>query len=308
MDGIENIVIIGSGAAGLTAAIYAARADLKPLVIAGGLPGGQLTQTTDVENFPGFQEGIQGFSLMYNMQQQAERFGTKIKNDIVKEIKKSEKNTHIIILKSGESIIAKSIIIATGATPRWLGLKSETKLKNKGVSACATCDGAFYRDVPVMVIGGGDTAMEEACFLTKFASKVFVVHRRDKLRASKIMSERAKNNPKIEFLWDSVVEELHGEEDLNAVTIKNVNSNEKYKIECKGYFVALGHIPNTKNFIDSSIDADEQGYIKTTGTETNIKGIFAAGDCVDHKYQQAIVAAGMGAKASIDAEQYLENL
>ncbi len=304
---MEEIVIIGSGAAGLTAAIYAARADLKPLIIAGSLPGGQLTQTTDVENFPGFQDGIQGFNLMFNMQKQAERFGTRIKNEIVKEIKTLEDKTLEISLNSGDSIIAKSVIIATGATPRWLGLESETKLKNKGVSACATCDGAFYRDVPVMVIGGGDTAMEEACFLTKFASKVIVVHRRNELRASKIMAERAKVNPKIEFLWDSVVEELHGEESLTAVTVKNVHSNEKTKVECIGYFVALGHIPNTKAFANCGIEVDEKGYIKTTGTQTNITGVFAAGDCVDSKYQQAIVAAGMGAMASIDAEQYIEN-
>ncbi len=307
---MEETVIIGSGPAGYTAAIYAARANLKPILIAGGLPGGQLTQTTDIENYPGFPDGIQGFDLMMQMQKQAEKFGTVIKQDIISEAKFNSEANHTLILKSGLEIETKSVIIATGASPRWLGLASEHNLKNKGVSACATCDGAFYRDVPVVVIGGGDTAVEEAIFLTKFASKVTLIHRRDKLRASKIMADRAIANPKIEVLWDTVVEELHGKFALESVTVKNVKTDELSTIECEGYFVALGHTPNTKVFADAGVNVDEQGYIKfeRDKTETNIKGVFVAGDCSDRDYKQAVVAAGMGAKAAIDAEKYLEAL
>lgn len=304
---MQNIVIIGSGVAGLTAAIYAARADLEPLLISGQLPGGLLTQTSDVENYPGFPEAVNGFELMFKFQQQAENFGTTIKSDTVSKIDLKPGGPHTLHLTSGESIKAKALIIATGASPRWLGLESEERLKNKGVSACATCDGAFFRDVPVVVVGGGDTAMEEAIFLTKFASKVTVVHRRDELRASKIMSDRAMNNPKIEFCWSSQVTEIIGDEEVEKVKIKNLKDQSEKIIEAKGFFSALGHVPNTKIF-DGIIESDEAGFIKVQdgSSYTNIDGVFAAGDCADHVYRQAITAAGMGCKAAIDAERWLE--
>lgn len=303
---MEKIVIIGCGAAGLTAAIYAARANLEPIVITGILPGGLLTQTTDVENFPGFPEAVNGFELMYKFQQQAERFGTKIINDTVEKAELKEGGPHKLSLKSGETIETKALIIATGASPRWLGLESENRLKNHGVSACATCDGAFFRNVPVVVIGGGDTAMEEADFLTKFASKVIVIHRRDELRASKIMAERAMKNPKIEFLWDSVVEEVIGENEVEAVKVKNLKTDEETTVECKGYFAALGHTPSTQIF-KGQIDMNEAGFInlQNNSSYTNMAGVFAAGDCADHVYRQAITAAGMGCRAAIDAERWL---
>ena len=306
---MENVIIIGSGPAGLTAAIYLARAELKPTLLAGTLPGGQLTQTTDIENFPGFIDPVSGFELMFNMQKQAENFGTKILNDTVTSVAFSDGGIQEITLGSGETLKAKAVIIATGASPRWLGLDSEQRLMNKGVTACATCDGAFYKDVPVVVIGGGDTAMEEAIFLTRFASKVTVIHRRDKLRASKIMAERAINNPKIEIVWDSVVEEVLGENAVEGVRVKNVKSGEVSTIECQGYFAALGHVPATQVFKDF-IETDEHGYIdlKTSSSRTNIQGVFAAGDCADSVYRQAISAAGMGCRAAIDTERYLESI
>ena len=306
---MENVIIIGSGPAGLTAAIYLARAELKPTLLAGTLPGGQLTQTTDIENFPGFIDPVSGFELMFNMQKQAEKFGTRILNETVASVGFSDGGTQEVTLASGERLQAKAIIIATGASPRWLGLDSEQRLMNKGVTACATCDGAFYKDVPVVVIGGGDTAMEEAIFLTRFASKVTVIHRRDKLRASKIMAERAMNNPKIEIAWDSVVEEVLGENAVEGVRIKNVKSGEVSTIECQGYFAALGHVPATQVFKDF-IDTDDHGYIdlKTNSSKTNMRGVFAAGDCADGVYRQAISAAGMGCRAAIDTERYLESI
>ena len=303
-----NTVIIGSGPAGLTAGIYLSRAELKPVLFAGNLPGGQLTQTTDIENFPGFPDGINGFELMFKMQQQAEHFGVDIRNEVVVSVAFKTGGPQEITLQSGETIQAKSVIIATGASPRWLGLESEKKLLNKGVSACATCDGAFYKDVPVVVIGGGDTAIEEAIFLTKFASSVTVIHRRDQLRASKIMCERAMNNPKITIQWDSVVEEVLGEDAVEGIRIKNVKTDEVSTIDCKGYFAALGHVPATKLFSDY-IDTDDQGYIilNNRSSYTNIDGVFAAGDCADHSYRQAITAAGMGCAAAIDTERWLES-
>ena len=305
---MENVIIIGSGPAGYTAAIYCARANMKPIVIAGTLPGGQLTQTTDIENFPGFQDAINGFELMYNMQKQAEHFGTIIKNESVTSVS-FDSDVKKVVLTSGETLSAKSIIIATGASPRWLGLESEKRLMNKGVTACATCDGAFYKDVPVVVIGGGDTAVEEAVFLTRFASKVTIIHRRDKLRASIIMSQRAMDNPKIEISWDSVVSEIIGENSVEGIKIKNVKDNSESIIKCEGYFAALGHIPATQLFKDS-IETDDEGYIilKDHTSKTNIDGVFAAGDCADNTYRQAITAAGMGCKAAIDTERYLESL
>ncbi len=304
---MEKLTIIGSGAAGLTAAIYASRAELAPLLISGQQPGGLLTQTSDVENYPGFPEAVNGFELMLKFQQQAERFGTTIKSDTVDKVDLKPGGPHTLHLSSGEIIETKSLIIATGASPRWLGLESENRLKNKGVSACATCDGAFFRDVPVLVVGGGDTAMEEAMFLTKFASKVIVVHRRDELRASKIMAERAMANPKIEFLWSSQVIEIIGEAEVEKVKVKSLKDQSETIVEAKGFFAALGHIPNTQVF-KGLIETDGEGFIElqNDSSYTSVDGVFAAGDCADHVYRQAITAAGMGCKAAIDAERWLE--
>ena len=303
---MENVIIIGSGPAGLTAAIYCARANLKPVVISGKLPGGQLTQTTEIENFPGFPEPINGFELMIKMQEQAERFGTKLLYDSVKSAVFKNGGPHTIILEGGDKLVARNVIIATGATPRWLGLDAEQRLLTKGVSACATCDGAFFRDVPVVVVGGGDSAMEEAIFLTKFASKVYIIHRRDKLRASKIMGDRAKENPKIEIVWDSVVTDILGKDEVEAVKLKNVKTDKERIVKCKAYFSALGHIPSTQVFTE--IEKDKQGYInlKDKSSLTNIDGVFAAGDCADSTYKQAITAAGMGCRAALDIEHWLE--
>jgi len=304
---MENVVIIGSGPAGYTAAIYASRARLEPLVLAGNLPGGQLTQTTDIENYPGFPEAVGGFELMIQFQQQAKHFGTVIRNEVATSANFSPVGPQELVIGNGEILQAKTVIVATGASPRWLGLESEQRLMAKGVTACATCDGAFYKDVPVVVIGGGDTAMEEASFLTRFASKVTVIHRRDQLRASKIMGNRAKANPKIEFAWDSIVDEVLGENQVEGIRIRNVKTDELTVIPCEGYFAALGHIPNTAPFKDQ-LAMDEQGYIQLqgTGSSTSIDGVFAAGDCADHVYRQAVTAAGMGCKAAIDAERWLE--
>lgn len=305
---MEDVVIIGSGAAGLTAAIYASRANLEPIVISGALPGGLLTQTTDVENYPGFPEAINGFELMDKFRKQAERFGTRFISDKVVKTELKDGGPHKLTLGSGDVIETKALIIATGASPRWLGLESEERLKNKGVSACATCDGAFYRGVPVVVIGGGDTAMEEALFLTKFTSKVTLIHRRDEFRASKIMADRVLNNDKIEVLWDSVVTEVLGENEVEGVKVENLKTGETSQVACKGYFAALGHVPNTLEF-KGVIDMNEAGFIelKSNSSYTNIDGVFAAGDCADHVYRQAVTAAGMGCRAAIDAERWLGN-
>ena len=303
---MENVVIIGSGPAGYTAGIYCSRAKLNPVVISGKLPGGQLTQTTDIENFPGFPEAVNGFDLMIKIQNQAEKFGTKLLYDSVKSVALKDGGPHTITLESGDELVTKTVIIATGATPRWMGLAAEQRLMTKGVSACATCDGAFFRDVPIVVVGGGDSAMEEAIFLTKFASKVYIVHRRDKLRASKIMGNRAKQNPKIEIIWDSVVTDILGKNEVEAVQIQNVKCSTEKTIECKAYFAALGHIPST-DFL-TGIEKDKQGYIDLKGksSHTNIEGVFAAGDCADSTYKQAITAAGMGCRAALDIEHWLE--
>ncbi len=305
--GKEKLVIVGSGPAGYTAAIYAARADLRPVLYSGMLPGGLLTQTTEVENFPGFPEGILGFDLTEAMRQQAEKFGARIEFDAVEKFELSDGGVQKLTLSGGDTVEADALILATGATPRWLGLESEERLKNHGVSACATCDGAFYKDLPVAVIGGGDSAMEEALFLTRFASKVYVVHRRDELRASPIMAERAKNSEKIEFIWNSVVEEVLGSKSVEGIRIKNVVTGDVRTIACKGYFAALGHVPATGLFRDF-VRCDEKGFVILEGnsSHTNLAGVFAAGDCADPGYRQAITAAGMGCRAAIDAERYLE--
>ncbi len=304
----EKLVIVGSGPAGYTAAIYAARANLKPLLYSGTLPGGLLTQTTEVENFPGFPEGIQGFDLMTAMQAQAERFGTRIEYDYIEKFQLTDGGEQSVVLSSGETVETEALILATGASPRYLGLPSEERLRNHGVSACATCDGAFYKDVPVVVVGGGDSAMEEAMFLTRFASCVYVVHRRDELRASQIMADRAQANPKITFVWSSVVEEILGEKSVEGVRVRNLKDNSENVIACKGYFSALGHVPNTALFKDF-ITLDDKGYVVLDGnsSRTNLAGVFAAGDCADPGYRQAITAAGMGCRAAMDAERYLES-
>lgn len=302
----EKLIIIGSGPAGLTAAIYAARANLNPYLISGTLIGGLLTQTSDVENFPGFPEAVNGFELMSRMQQQAEHFGTRFEYDEISSVKLTDGGKQTVVLAGDLEISCDALIIATGAAPRWLDIPGEEKFRNRGVSACATCDGAFFKDVPVVVVGGGDSAMEEANFLTHFASKVYVVHRRHELRASKIMAERALANPKIEFIWDSSVAEILGDADVNAVRVRNLLTGEEREVACKGYFAALGHVPNTGLFEDF-IALDQAGFIELqeNSSRTTLGGVFAAGDCADHVYRQAITAAGMGCRAAIDAERYL---
>ena len=303
---MENVVIIGAGAAGLTAAIYTARANLEPLVIEGMQPGGQLTTTSDVENFPGFPEGIDGTALMDAMRSQAERFGARCEFNEVIEAQLVQ-SPFSLTLSDGKKIQAKTIIIATGATAKYLGLESEEQLIGRGVSACATCDGAFYKKLPVVVVGGGDSACEEAVFLTRFASKVTMIHRRDSFRASKIMAERAIAHEKIEIAWNSVVEEVLGDETgVVGVRIRNSETDEVQEIECKGYFAAIGHKPNTEVF-QGALETDEVGYLIAEGVKTSIPGIYAAGDVADRIYRQAVTAAGTGCAAALEAERFLEN-
>ena len=303
---MENVVIIGAGAAGLTAAIYTARANLAPLVIEGMQPGGQLTTTSDVENFPGFPEGIDGTALMDAMRAQAVRFGARCEFNEVTEAQLAQ-SPFTLTLSDGKEIQAKTIIIATGATAKYLGLESEEKLIGRGVSACATCDGAFYKELPVVVVGGGDSACEEAVFLTRFASKVTMIHRRDSFRASKIMAERAIAHEKIEIAWNSVVEEVLGDETgVVGVRIRNTDTNEVREIECKGYFAAIGHKPNTEVF-QGALETDEVGYLIAEGVKTSIPGIYAAGDVADRIYRQAVTAAGTGCAAALEAERFLED-
>ena len=306
---MEKLVIIGSGPAGLTAAVYASRANLNPLLLAGTLPGGLLTQTSEVENFPGFPEGINGFELMMQMQQQAEKFGARIEIATVTDILLTDGGVQILTLDNGQEIQTRALIVATGATPRWLGLESENRLKNLGVSACATCDGAFFANMKVVVAGGGDSAMEEAIFLTKFASEVVVVHRRNELRASKIMAERAMNNPKIKFVWNSQIVEVLGEQEVTGIKVRDNATGSETVIDCQGLFVALGHVPQTELFREV-LDMDDNGFIKLQGgtSLTSMQGVFAAGDCADPRYRQAITAAGAGCRAAIDAERYLGEL
>lgn len=301
-----DTVIVGSGPAGLTAALYAARADLKPIVFEGPEPGGQLMQTTDVDNYPGYPEGVLGPKMMEDFRQQATRFGADCRYGFITNIEFDER-PYKLTVDEETTIYAKTIIIATGASAKWLNLPSEQKLRGKGVSACATCDGAFFRDQHVVVVGGGDTAMEEATFLTKFASKVTVIHRREELRASKAMQNRAFNNGKIEFMWNSELEEVLGDPVVEGVKIKNRNTGDVTTLDdVTGVFIAIGHKPNTDLF-KGVLTMDDVGYIQTKGqsTETDLPGIFASGDAMDPIYRQAVTAAGTGCRAALDAERFL---
>ena len=303
---MENVIIIGTGAAGLTAAIYTARANLNPLVIEGREPGGQLTTTTEVENFPGFETGIMGPELMDIMRKQAARFGTRYQMGLVTACD-LDGPVKSLTLDSGETLEAKAVIICTGASAKYLGLPSEQALIGYGVTSCATCDGAFYRDVPVAVVGGGDSAMEEATFLTRFASKVYLIHRREAFRASQIMIDRMIANEKIEVIYNTVVEEVLGveEKSVRGLKLKNVKTQETSELKVDGFFLAIGHQPNTAPF-KGQLDMDDTGYLITQSTRTNIEGVFAAGDVQDSVYRQAISAAGTGCMAALEAERYLE--
>ncbi|HVW22595.1 MAG TPA: thioredoxin-disulfide reductase [Opitutaceae bacterium] len=305
---VENVVIVGTGCAGLTAAIYTARANLGPLVIEGPLPGGQLTTTSEVENFPGFPSGVDGFQLMSSLREQAAKFGTRFEQALVESV---DFSSHPRKLICGDRVVlAKSVIIATGASPRMTGIPGEKELYGgKGVTTCATCDGAFYRKMEVAVIGGGDSAAEEALFLTRFASKVYLVHRRDSLRASKIMAERATSHEKIELVWNSVPVEVVGvpESAVSGLKVKHVETGGERVLPVKGVFVAIGHVPNTKAFA-SALDVDESGYFRPVDgsqVKTKVPGVYVAGDCADHVYRQAVTAAGMGCQAAIEAERWL---
>jgi len=305
----ERVIILGSGPAGLTAAIYAARAGWEPLLVEGPEPGGQLTITTDVENYPGFAEPVQGPQLMQTMRQQAERFGTRFIRSYAKSVDLSRRPFKVELEE--ETLECLALIIATGASARWLGLESERKLRGKGVSACATCDAFFFRGKKVVVVGGGDSAIEEAIFLTKFAEKVYVVHRRDQLRASKIMQKRAFENPKIDFIWNSVVEDILDVEQgrVTAVKLRNVKTNELSEMPIDGVFLAIGHKPNTE-FLAGQLELDEKGFIicKDCSSRTSVEGVFAAGDVMDPLYKQAVTAAGTGCRAAIDCDHYLQAL
>ena len=305
---MEKLVIIGNGPAGLTAAIYASRANLHPVVYSGSMPGGLLTMTTTVENFPGFPDGVGGFDLVMAMQTQAEKFGARIEYDTIDRVELADGGPQKLVLEGGATVEAAALIVATGASPRYLGLAAEERLRGHGVSACATCDGAFYKDVPVVVVGGGDSAMEEALFLTRFASRVHVVHRRDELRASPVMAERALKHPKIEFHWSSAVRDILGENEVEGVLLEDLKTGQRSELACKGYFSALGHIPNT-GLVKDYLETDAHGYLKLEGNTslTRLAGVFAAGDCCDPRYRQAITAAASGCRAAMDAEKYLES-
>jgi thioredoxin reductase (NADPH) len=306
MADINNVIIIGSGPAGYTAAIYAARANLKPILVSGFQPGGQLTITTDVENYPGYEDPIQGPWLMEQMQKQAAHVGTEIINSQVTEVILNEKIKKLN-LDNGTTLNTKTVIISTGAQARWLGLDNEAKFQGHGLSACATCDGFFFKDKEVAVIGGGNSAAEEALFLTKFATKVYLVHRRDKLRAEKILQDRLKQNSKIEFIWNSEVTKFNGNDDLESIDLLNKQENKISNLKIDGVFIAIGHDPATQLF-KGQLKMDEGGYIITDpdSTKTSIEGVFAAGDVKDKIYRQAVTAAGMGCMAALEVEKYLD--
>lgn len=300
----RKLIIIGSGPAGLTAAIYASRAELAPLLVTGVTFGGQLMLTTDVGNYPGFVEDIKGPELMDRMLAQAKRFGAEVILDDVTKVDFSSRPFKVATAE--QEFASESVIIATGASSKWLGLPNETRLRGYGVSSCATCDGFFFKGKKVVVVGGGDVAMEDSSFLTKFASEVTIVHRRDTLRASKILQKRAFDNPKIKFLWDTAVTDILGEKTVTGIALKNLKTNEQKNLEVSGVFVAIGHEPNTKFLAGSGIELDEKGYVKLHNeSHTNVKGVFVAGDVHDHVYRQAITAAGAGCKAAMDAERWL---
>ena len=305
---MENVIILGTGCAGFTAGIYTARANLAPLILEGKQPGGQLTTTSEVENFPGFPEGVDGFTLMDSLRKQATKFGARVENVYVDQVELTEEKK---TLRAGEKVFeAKSVIIATGAAPRLLGVPGEQEMfGGKGVTTCATCDGAFYRDMEVVVVGGGDSACEEALFLTRFCSKVTLIHRRDELRASRIMAERAIAHEKIEPLWDSAVEEVLADDagKARAVQVRNLKTGEIGEVPCRGVFIAIGHVPNTHPF-KGILPLDENGYFvpeANSMVQTAVPGVYVAGDCADHVYRQAITAAGMGCQAAIEAERWL---
>ena len=305
---VENVVIVGTGCAGLTAAIYTGRASLSPLIVEGSLPGGQLTTTSEVENFPGFPEGVDGFQLMDNLRKQATKFGTRFEQAMITSVDFSSQP--LKLRTADREILTKSVIIATGASPRMTGIPGEKELYGgKGVTTCATCDGAFYRKMEVAVIGGGDSAAEEALFLTRFASKVYLVHRRDSLRASKIMADRATSHPKIQMVWDSAPVEVLGvpEGSVSGLKVRNLKTNAESVLPVKGIFVAIGHVPNTGPFA-VALEVDEGGYFKPapgSQVQTKVPGVYVAGDCADHVYRQAITAAGLGCQAAIEAERWL---
>ena len=302
---MEKVIILGTGAAGLTAAIYTARANLSPLVLEGLQPGGQLTTTTEVENYPGFPEGVDGTALMDRMRKQAERFGARFAYALITKADFSRR-PFTLVTDGGDVHEAQTVIVATGASAKYIGLPSEQKLIGRGVTSCATCDGAFYRNVPVAVVGGGDTAMEESIFLTRFASTVHLLHRRDAFRASKIMAERVMHHPKIKVHWNTVVDDVLGVEqnEVTGLKLKNVKSGEVSTLDVKALFVAIGHQPNTQPFV-GQLDMNEVGYLVTHHTRTNVPGVFAAGDVQDPHYRQAITAAGTGCMAALEAERFI---